>query len=60
MKMSRTQKGKFETYPEASLQLTPQSSAEESAVTAVDGYNLKASLMKRKQKADEPLYLKRI
>jgi hypothetical protein len=60
MKMSRTQKEKLETYPEAPLQLTPENPTEESAVTAADGYNLNASLIKRKKEADKPLYLKRI
>lgn len=58
--MSRTQKEKLETYPAASLQLMPENSAEESAVTAADGYNMKVSLENRKKEAKKPLYLRRV
>jgi hypothetical protein len=60
MKMSRTRKEKLEIYPDASLQLMPENSAEERAVTAADGCNLKVSSEKRKKEADEPLYLRRV
>jgi hypothetical protein len=58
--MSRTQKEKLETYPDASLLLMPENPAEESAVTAADGYNLKVSSENRKKEADKPLYLRRV
>jgi hypothetical protein len=57
-KMSRTQK-KLETYTDASLQVTPENSAEESAVTVADDY-IVVALEQRKKEADKPLYLKRV
>jgi hypothetical protein len=60
MKMSRTQKEKLETYTNFPLQVIPEISTEENAVTAADGYNLDGISEKRKKEADEPLYLRRI
>ena len=56
--MSRTQK-KLETCTDASWQVTPENSAEESTVTAAGDY-IVVDLEKRKKEADKPLYLKRV
>jgi len=56
--MSRTQK-KLETYTDTSLQVTPENSAEESAVTAADDY-IVVALEQRRKEADKPIYLKRV
>jgi hypothetical protein len=60
MKMSRTQKEKLETYTDIPLQVIPEISTEENAVTAADGYTLDSFPEKRKKEADKPLYLRRI
>lgn len=57
--MSRTQKEKLETYTDASLQLLPADSAEESAVAAADDY-IEVALEKKKKEASKPIYLKRV
>jgi len=58
--MSRTQKEKLETRTDIPLQLIPEISTEESAVTAADGCNLESSPEKRKKEADKPIYLRRV
>jgi hypothetical protein len=57
--MSRTQKEKLETYPDASLQMVTKNAVEESDGTAADDY-IEVALEKRRKEADKPLYLKRI
>jgi hypothetical protein len=48
--MSRNQKEKPATYADASLQITPENSSEDSPVTAADGYIVIASEERRKKR----------
>jgi hypothetical protein len=56
--MSRTQK-KLEAHTAIPLQL-PETSIEESAVKAADGYSSEGAMEKRKKEADKPIYLRRV
>jgi hypothetical protein len=58
--MSRTQKQKFETYLDVSLQVMPETSTEDKVVTAAESSNFESTKEKRKREADKSLYLKRV
>lgn len=57
--MSRTQKGKLQAHPSASLQILPVDNEEERDFNTSDFY-IEISLEERKKEASKPLYLKRI
>ena len=60
MKVSRRSKTKLDEYADVPLQVIPENSNVECAVTAADGCNSDSSLEKRKKEAKKPIYLKRV
>ena len=60
MKVSRHSKTKLDEYADVTLQVIPENSNVECAVTAADGCNSDSSLEKRKKEANKPIYLKRV
>jgi hypothetical protein len=60
VKMKHAQKEKLENYAEIPIQFTSENSTEQCTSNAAVECDLKASMEKRKEEANKPIYLKRV